>query len=168
MAYLYFQIHSGLESVTLYEELPELTDADSVKNYIEYNFDPSVDFISALTLAEDGTVVNKFPGKTVEEQERLFHEEVEQRSLVNEKKRIVSRIKSYVTDLIEPLENKEKKALEIDAANGNNDEMRKIAIYRQSVRDKNNEQEALLNALTTREDIESFNPNWAKSFPAFE
>ena len=42
----------------------------------------------------------------------------------------------------------------------------KVAAYRKAARDANNAHEALLNALTTDEEVAAFDPNWTKEFHA--
>ena len=166
MSYIHFKLNPDgtTGSVMAYDSDPGIaTDSENV--VLEYDYDPSTEFISALGLSEDKTsVVNKYPGQTLDEQKASFDADQKVEQLSCEKNRLRARIKSLVADLIEPLENDEKKAKEVDATNGNTNKQREIAIYRRSVRSANNAHEQLLDAITDVEDIYNFDPDWTKTF----
>lgn len=166
MAYLHFKLNpDGTRgSINVYDSDPGIANGEE-DVVIEYDFDPNVDFISALELSEDKTSVsNKYPGKTVDEQKVLFDEERKLEQVPVEKERLRQRIKAYVTDIVEPLENDEKKAKEVDSTNGNVDKQRQIAVYRVAARAANNAHEQILDSLTTLEETEAFDPNWTTEF----
>lgn len=168
MSYIHFRLDPGdggaIASVMAYDSDPGII-ADSENVVIEYDYDPSSEFISSLTLSEDKTsVINKYPGQTVDEQKASFDADQKAKQIACEKNRIRQKIKSLVIDLIEPLENDEKKAKEVDATNGNTNKQREIAVYRKAVRDANNAHEQLLDATTDYDEVINFDADWRKTF----
>ena len=173
MAFIYFAKGPNLElsPVNLFqdtnpfdgEELP------SGEYCIEYDYDKTAEEFDSLTLNSDKTaVVNRFPGKTLEEQRVLLVEEAKaarKKSLRTDK---VNRIKALISDVIEPIEWRAERAKDLDFLEGENVTTRqtKVAVYRKAARDANNAHEALLNALTTDEEVAAFDPNWTKEFHA--
>lgn len=166
MSYIHFRLNpDGTNgSVMVYDSDPGIS-TNSENVVIEYDYDPSSEFISALELSEDKTsVVNKYAGQTLDEQKASYEADQKALQIVSEKNRLRQRIKSLVSDLIEPLENDEKKAKEVDATNGNQNKQREIAIYRRSVRSANNAHEEILDSLTDFDEIQNFDPDWRKTF----
>lgn len=171
MAYLQFKTNGlGIEDVNLFPTLPEWAvegeNGGDLGYFIEYDFDPSTEFISSLTLSEDkSSVVSRYPGQTPDEQRASYSADLTAAvAVVHQKATIRSRIKSLVLDIIEPVDALEEKAKELDEINGNTNNMRKIAIYREAARAANNTQEDLLDACTTLEELEEFNRDWTEEF----
>jgi len=165
MSYIHFRLNPDgtVGSVMAYDSDPGYSGSDDV--VVEYDYDPSSEFISALELSEDKTsVVNKYAGQTLDEQKASYEADAKAKQLATEKQRLKERIKSLVSDLIEPLENDEKKAKEVDATNGNLNKQREIAIYRSSVRAANNAHEEILDSLTDFDEVQNFDPDWRKNF----
>tara|TARA_B100002019_G_scaffold284569_1_gene292404 strand:+ start:4584 stop:5093 length:510 start_codon:yes stop_codon:yes gene_type:complete len=163
MAHILF--HNGLGTGTV----PAGTNCneDLGEKILEFDFDPAVTRVSSLKLSDDGTsVVVRFEGKTLQEQDELLTAEAkaESMSMLKEIKR--RRIKSLIADIIEPIEWKEERAKELDAAAGNNNKRLAVAQYRKAARDANNAHEVLLDACSTIEEVEAFDPDWTPAFKA--
>jgi len=145
------------------EELP------SGEYCIEYDYDKTAEEFDSLTLNSDKTaVVNRFPGKTLEEQRVLLLEEINAYNRDQRRKDKVSRIKALIADVIENVEWRAERAKDLDYLEGENVTTRqtKVAAYRKAARDANNAHEALLNSLTTPEEVNAFDPDWRTEFNA--
>ena len=136
---------------------------------VEYNFDPTNEEFLSLSLndAKD-TVVNRFTGKTKEEQQALLSEEAKAIRINQLKIHKTEKIKSLISDAIEPVAWRGERAKELDSLEGEGVTTRqtKVAAYRKAARDANNAHEVLLNNLTEEEDIVAFDPNWLPAFLA--
>lgn len=169
MSYIFFTTEAGtIVPRNIWDTNPFEGEALESGDYIvEYDFDStSEEFLSlALNDAKD-TVVNRFPGKTKEQQQELLAEEAKQFRISQYKETKVRRIKSLVADAIEPIEWRAERAAELDALDGANVTTRqvKVAAYRKAARDANNAHEAALLALTEEADIQAFDPNWVTAF----
>lgn len=170
MAFLFFSTRDGKVELTNSWDTDPAFEADELApgDYcVQYDFDPDTEEYGSLVLndAKD-TVVNRFPGKTKEEQRALLAAEAQQRRVDDLKAAKVARIKSYVTDAIEDLDWRAERAEELDFMEGPNVTTRqaKVAAYRKAARDANNAREAELLALTELEDIEAFDTNWVPAF----
>ena len=136
---------------------------------VEYDYDKTTEELDSLTLNSDKTaVVNRFPGKTLEEQRVLLLEEIDAYRRDQRKKDKVNRIKSLIADVIENVEWRAERAKDLDYLEGENVTTRqtKVAAYRKAARDANNAHEALLNSLTTPEEVEAFDADWRPAFHA--
>ena len=173
MAFIYFTKgpNSELSPVRIFEgsnpfdgeELP------SGEYCIEYDYDKTAEEFDSLTLNSDKTtVVNRFPGKTLEEQRVLLVEEIDAYRRDQRRKDKVNRIKSLIANVIEPIEWRADRAKDLDYLEGESvtTRQKKVAVYRKAARDANNAHEALLNSLTTDEEVEAFDPDWTKEFHA--
>jgi hypothetical protein len=171
MAYIFFSTESGnIIPTNMWDTNPfEGESLDSGDYIVEYNFDPDNEEISSLTLNDvKDTVVNRFAGKTKEEQQALLLLEAET-SRINQLKTVkTARIKSLISDAIEPVAWRGERAKELDSLEGEGVTTRqtKVAAYRKAARDANNAHEVLLNNLTTEEDVTAFDPNWVPAFLA--
>ena len=171
MAYIFFSTEGGnILPTNMWDTNPfEGESLDSGDYIVEYNFDPANEEISSLTLndAKD-TVVNRFAGKTKEEQQALLLLEAEAYRITQLKTIKTTRIKSLISDAIEPVEWRGERAAELDSLEGEGvtTRQKKVAAYRKAARDANNAHEVLLNNLTTEEDITAFDPNWVPAFLA--
>jgi len=155
-----------LNSVTPYDDIPYGFENQDNAAGVEYNYNPEVEFISALVLSEDRkTVTNKYPGKTVEEQKELWQQEIDQEEFSHDLNISVGIIKAQVRSLIEKLRFAELRAKELDAINQNTDNQTILARWRSAVRDANNSHEQLLlSSVTTKEELDQFNLNWSTKF----
>lgn len=136
---------------------------------IEYDYDKTTEELDSLTLNSDKTaVVNRFPGKTLEEQRVLLLEEIDANRRNQRRKDKVNRIKALIADVIEPIQWRADRAKDLDYLEGENVTTRqtKVAAYRKAARDANNAHEALLNSLTTPGEVEAFDADWTKEFKA--
>ena len=169
MAYIFFTTEAGtIVPKNLWDLNPfEGEPLESGDYLVEYDFDSTSEEFLSLSLndAKD-TVVNRFPGKTKEQQQELLAEEAKQQRIGALKALKVRRIKSLVQDAIEPIEWRAERAVELDSLEGANVTTRqaKVAAYRKAARDANNAREAELLALTELEDIEAFDTNWVPAF----
>ena len=171
MAYIFFTTEAGTIVPKNIWDTEALDSGDLMSGdyLVEYDFDPTTEeFLSlALNDAKD-TVVNRFAGKTKEEQQALLAEEAKQNRINSSKAVKVRRIKSLIADAIEPIEWRGERAEELDAIEGAGVTTRqtKVAAYRKAARDANNAHEAALLALTEEDDIIAFDPNWVPAFQA--
>jgi enhancing lycopene biosynthesis protein 2 len=173
MAFIYFTEgpNSELFPVNLFPDSNPF-DGEELPNgdyCIEYDYDKTAEELDSLKLNSDKTaVVNRFPGKTLEEQRVLLVEEAEVYRRDQNRKDKVNRIKSLIADVIEPVEWRAERAKDLDNLEGENVTTRqtKVAAYRKAARDANNAHEALLNSLTTDEEVTAFDPNWVPAFLA--
>jgi len=136
---------------------------------IEYDYDKTAEELDSLTLNSDKTaVVNRFPGKTLEEQRALLVEEASALRRDQRRKDKVNRIKALIADVIEPIEWRAARAKDLDYLEGESVTTRqtKVAVYRKAARDANNAHETLLNSLTTDEEVAAFDADWTKEFHA--
>jgi hypothetical protein len=136
---------------------------------IEYDYDKTAEEFDSLTLNSDKTaVVSRFPGKTLEEQRVLLSEEAKASRVKAIRTDKVNRIKSFIADVIEPIEWRAERAKDLDYLEGESVTTRqtKVAVYRKAARDANNAHEALLNSLTTLEEVIAFDADWTKEFKA--
>jgi len=169
MSYIFFTTEAGtIVPKNIWDLNPfEGEPLESGDYLVEYDFDSTNEEFLSLTLndAKD-TVVNRFPGKTKEQQQELLAEEAKQQRIGAMKAVKVRRIKSLVADAIEPVEWRAERAAELDALDGANVTTRqaKVAAYRKAARDANNAHEAALLALTEEADVEAFDPNWVTAF----
>jgi len=123
----------------------------------EQDYDPSVDYSLSLVPSEDGSeLINKFPGKSVEEQKELIEKEGADTYLEEIKKAKIQQIKSKVKNKLKDSEWKITRAKDLDLINGNTDASNILFAERQSVRDRGNVHEQLLNSLTTIDEIVKF------------
>jgi len=136
---------------------------------VEYDYDDTAEALDSLTLDSDKTtVVNRFPGKTLEEQKVLIAEEGIQKRIDTIKKDKRNRIKVNVKEVLELVEWRQERAEELDALEGDGVTTRqaKIAAWQQAARDANNAHELLLNPLTTEAELVAFDPEWKNDFCA--
>ena len=101
MAYIFFSTEGGnILPTNMWDTNPfEGESLDSGDYIVEYNFDPANEEISSLTLndAKD-TVVNRFAGKTKEEQQALLLLEAEAYRITQLKTIKTTRIKSLIAN----------------------------------------------------------------------
>lgn len=172
MAFIYFitDPESGIVPTNVFES--NLFDGEVLPSgdyFVEYNYDNTTEILDSLTLDSDKTtVVNRFPGKTLEEQKVLVTQESMQKRIDTFKKDKRSRIKTYVKEVLEDIEWRQERAEELDELEGAgvNTRQTKLAMYRKATRDANNAHELLLNPLTTEAEIEAFDADWTKEFKA--
>ncbi|MAD23972.1 MAG: hypothetical protein CMO44_07340 [Verrucomicrobiales bacterium] len=171
MAFIYFAEgpNSELLPVNLFQNMNPFDGEElpSGEYCIEYDYDKTAEELDSLRLNSDQTaVVNRFPGKTLEEQRVLLFEEAKasRKKLLRTDK--VNRIKALISDVIEPVEWRAERARDLDYLEGENvtTRQKKVAVYRKAARDANNAHEALLNSLTTVEEVIAFDPDWTKEF----
>ncbi len=172
MAFIYFITDPESEIVpnNIFESNPfDGEELSSGEYCVEYDYDDTVEALDSLTLdSNKTTVVNRFPGKTLEEQKVLLTEEAIQNRIDTFKKDKRHNIKRCVKEVLEEVEWRQERAEELDALEGDgvNTRQAKIAAYRQAARDANNAHELLLNPLTTEAEIEAFDEDWKKDFYA--
>lgn len=165
MAFLVYSLNSK-HVVRADNTLPEWADdsslVDDVKVHLfkvfEQDYDSSEVAMTSLKLSEDGnSLVNAYPGKTVEEQKVAFNNDKETERLEELRKTIKKTIKATCRDLLDTpdFKWKIKKAKETDAFNGNNDALTAVYAERKVIRDKNNELEVKLDNTATS-DLENF------------
>ncbi len=170
MAFIYFvTVGTATEPTKVYESNP-FDGMDLQDDYcVEYDYDDTVEALDSLTLDSDKTtVVNRFPGKTLEEQKVLIAEEGIQKRIDTLKKDKLNSIKRCVKEVLEEVEWRQERAEELDALEGDgvNTRQAKIAAWTGAARDANNAHELLLNPLTTEAEIEAFDEDWKKDFYA--
>jgi hypothetical protein len=172
MAFIYFSTDPKSEIVpnNIFENNPfdgeELPSGDYC---VEYDYDKTAEELDSLTLNSDKTaVVNRFPGKTLEEQKVLLREEAIQNRIEIRRKDKRNNIKTYVKEVLEEIGWRQERAEELDELEGAGVKTRqaKVAAYRQAARDANNAHELLLNPLTTEAEIEAFDADWRPAFYA--
>jgi len=115
--------------------------------------------VLGVKLSDDGqSMVERFPGATVEEQKAQYNTIAEEtaREGIRAAKRQV--IKSTAKGNIEELAWKYTRAADNDLINGNTDATDAVNAERQAIRDANNAHEAALDALTDIQAIKDFDP----------
>lgn len=126
----------------------------------EQDYDPSVDYSLSLVPSEDGSeLVNRFPGKSVEEQRELIEKEEADIYLEGIKEAKIQEIKSKVKNQLKDSEWKITRAKDLDLINANTNASDALFAERQLVRDRGNAHEELLNSLTTLDEINAFDAN---------
>jgi len=171
MAFIYFvTVGTTTEPTKVYESNPFVGEELSSGVYcVEYDYDDTVEALDSLTLDSDKTtVVNRFPGKTLEEQKVLLTEEALQKRIDTLKKDKLNSIKRCVKEVLAKVEWRQERAEELDALEGDGVTTRqaKIAAWKGAARAANNAHELLLNPLTTEAEIVAFDEDWKKDFYA--
>jgi hypothetical protein len=165
MAFLVYSLNSK-QVVRIDDTLPEWADdsvlVDDIQiplfKVFEQDYNPSEVAMTSLKISEDGnSLVNAYPGKTVEEQKVAFNNDKETERLEGRRVSIRKTIKATCRDLLDTpdFKWKIKKAKETDAFNGNNDALTAVYAERKVIRDKNNELEVKLDNTATS-DLEDF------------
>tara|TARA_B100001250_G_scaffold394177_1_gene397769 strand:- start:66 stop:620 length:555 start_codon:yes stop_codon:yes gene_type:complete len=128
---------------------------------IEYAFDASTEDIRSLQLSADKkTITNKYPGKTLAEQQALIMDAVVARNLEHRKNSAKGRVSAWTGELLENMDWKTQRAEEQDFLAGNNAKMTALAAERKKIRDDGNAHQAKVDALTTEEDVLAFDARY--------
>lgn len=123
------------------------------------DFDPTADFASAFKLSDDGnSLVRRFPGKTLEEQAELIAQEKAtiHFDICKANKKML--IGDNCSERLKEMKWKKDKATDIDLINGNTNAMTAYYAEREALRVANNNHVAALEALTTQEEVDAFDP----------
>jgi len=122
----------------------------------DQDLDPEEHYSLALVLSEDGkSIVNRFPGKSLDEQRELIDAE-EELAVFNSAKEIKkSSILAFLKSRIEELDWKLQRARDLDLINQNNQSV--CAVYQeiQELKDKANAYSDSVDLLKTIEDVQS-------------
>ena len=128
---------------------------------IEYAFDSSTEDIRSLQLSADKkTITNKYPGKTLAEQQVLIRDAEEARKLEFRKANAKERVSSWTGELLENMDWKTQKAEEQDFLAGNNNKMTALATVRKKIRDDGNAHQAKVDALADAAAVEAFDARY--------
>lgn len=123
------------------------------------DFDASADFAAAFKLSDDGnSLVRKFPGKTLEEQRDLIAQEKATLHFDICKANKKMLIGDYCNERLKEMKWKKDKATDLDLINGNTNAMAAYYAEREALRVANNNHVAVLEALTTQEEVDAFDP----------
>ena len=128
---------------------------------IEYAFDSSTEDIRSLQLSADKkTITNKYPGKTLAEQQVLIRDAEEAKKLEFRKANAKARVSAWTGELLENMDWKTERAEEQDFLAGNNAKMVALAAERKKIRDDGNAHQAKVDALTTEADVLAFDARY--------
>lgn len=133
---------------------------------LEYDLDLSTETIESLTLSDDKTsVVMRFPGKTLAEQNILLAEEAKELRKEYHIEHKKDRIKTQVWENLELQMWRMERAEEQDLLEGVNTRRLKVAQFRQGLRDANNAKEAefetFLAGNPTVDEVEAWDEDWS-------
>lgn len=133
-----------------------------------FEFDLGEDILpSSLTLNADKTaVVNLQEGEDFDTQLAFAEAEADLIVLENKRASKIKRIKSHVLEVLESIEWRSERALELDTIDGGTSRQLKVAQWKQAARDMNNAKEAEVAALTTIAEIEAYDADWKPEFYA--
>lgn len=158
---LYFLYRPESETaIGIYETREEAeANSNSLTTVVEGDFEIGDVDVLGVKLSNDGqSMVERFPGATVEEQKSQYNaagEETVKSELRSVKKQT---IKSTAKGRIEELAWKYTRAADEDLINGNTAATDAVNAERQAIRDANNAYEATLDALTDLQAIKDFDP----------
>ena len=128
---------------------------------IEYAFDSSTEDIRSLQLSADKkTITNKYPGKTLAEQQVLIKDAEEAKKLEFRKSNAKGRVSAWTSELLENMDWKTERAEEQDFLAGNNAKMAALAAERKKIRDDGNAHQAKVDALTTEAEVLAFDARY--------
>jgi len=122
----------------------------------DQDLDPEEHYSLALVLSEDGkSFVNRFPGKSLDEQKELIDAEDELAVFNSAKEIKKSSILAFLKSRIEELDWKLQRARDLDLINQNNQSV--CAVYQeiQELKDKANAYSDSVDLLKTIEDVQS-------------
>ena len=141
-----------------WEYSPEQRDADN-HWVVDSDIDETQVHFSNLGLNADKTkVVVLDPSKTYAESLALHDAAEEAKEIVRQKASKVKEIKLEAKERLRDLAWKIERAQETDLLNGNNVAMTAIATEKKTIRDANNAHETTLQALTTLQEVQNFQP----------
>ena len=137
-------------------------ECDSNWVILDFDHDPTVDYLTALELNADGTaLVNPFAGKTIDEQVALVEKRDSDTKIKKLKGQLKHQVKIIAKDKIQELKWKIDRAKDIDALNGNNDALRAAYQSREDIRVKSNAADTAIEALATLDEVYAYDPKKA-------
>jgi len=121
----------------------------------DQDLDPEENYTLALVLSEDGnSIVNRFPGKSFNEQRELIDAEENLTALNQAKETKKAAILSFLKSGIEELNWKLQRAKDLDLINGNNQAVSAVYQEIQELKDKATAYANSVDLLETIEDVQ--------------